>query len=935
MTEEVNVKKGPVKMSRRRPAMNKGSVLSELDSVEQQQKQDTLTTVKEDIKSEIIKEEDVKIDDEPKRVQVMPSTTQSYELDEEPAWQKKLKKEKDERVLKWIQTMAPKLKFPDIKDYSNESLNNGPFLLALIRYFEPKVIKEGTEETVEAALEIFKALDIEANDLKTLIFKAHENFTSPVYEGIIRQRNIEARVEASLNKPKKSLAKQKDCMTIMNFDDADEAINALEDNEGEGIDWVLFSYEKNDAKKFIYVAKGFEGLEEARDHLIKDTVNYLIIKTFITRSTGAAQAKVALVTLLNGRVKPLMKAKSGAHSASLIVTLRPVVHIDFEKKSDDVKDLEIDNLFLGQFKDIATSSVKARSKSLMPTSSSNSSSSGNSTPIKFDSGKTSTTSSPKVKSGTIAPSSTTPFLRREAPVSNVRTRRVSGRVSDLSYEDPKELASVFADLGKGKIQWMILSYTDIQNNPYILKVHSKGIGGCDSFKKTFEDPQIYFVITRLDQEESLESTLAKYILVTFVGPKAPPFSKSLSSGHRNVLMEYSRKYVSIGAQFQPHDISELTDDELASKISGTNVNSGKQVEYVPRTVTPFKSRTPNGSPTLGNSGFVRKKAGSFIQIAKSEEEQEFSGKEEIKNKLKELTDDKIQYFQLGISGKKYNEISIISEGTEGALEEDFLKLLPEESVCYFVLKFSFSETGYGMMTKYVFIDWIGSKLKPLAKAKFTGIKPSVSYFINSITKMNLEIQTSSIKDLEKESVLAKITGSRRRGSEMVLAVKQDKYKNLGKDKIELKFENKEKIESLVEKITQEDEKMKWCVMGYKGDSADTIEVKGSGEGLIDEMKNLCKKDNVLFFFFKYRYARSYHKDFDHLHKNYFGFFHWTGKEISLLEKGLSSHHWNSYTKLVTRKLDKLQHSIQGSHYHADDVKDITDERFVSALRLYD
>jgi len=189
---DVNVKKGPVKMSRRRPAMNKGNILSELDSVEEQAKQDSLTTVKEDIKSEIIKEEDVKIDEEPKRVQVIPSKkTDENQGDEQPAWMNKLKKEKDERVLKWIQTMSPKLKFPDIKDYSNDSLNNGPFLISLIRYFEPKTIKEGTKETVENALEIFKTLDIEGEDLKTIIFKAHEAFTSPVYEGIVRQRNIE------------------------------------------------------------------------------------------------------------------------------------------------------------------------------------------------------------------------------------------------------------------------------------------------------------------------------------------------------------------------------------------------------------------------------------------------------------------------------------------------------------------------------------------------------------------------------------------------------------------------------------------------------------------------------------------------------------------------------------------------------------------------
>jgi hypothetical protein len=141
---------------------------------------------------------------------------------------------------------------------------------------------------------------------------------------------------------------------------------------------------------------------------------------------------------------------------------------------------------MSKFKDISSASVKTRSTSLMPTKD---------VPI---------VNEPKQKSGTIVPSSTTPFLRREIK-SNVRTRRVSGRVSDLSYEDPKELASVFEELRKGKIQWMMLSYTDIQENPYILKVNSKGEGGVDSYKKLFSEEEIYFIITRLDQDESLES----------------------------------------------------------------------------------------------------------------------------------------------------------------------------------------------------------------------------------------------------------------------------------------------------------------------------------------------------------------------------------------------------------------------------------------------
>jgi hypothetical protein len=179
---DVNIKKGPIKTSKRRPAMNKGSVLSELDAVEELAKQDTLTSVKEDIKSDVIK-------DEPERIQVIPSSNGKTE--EQPLWLEKLKKEKDERVLKWILQMAPKVNHPDVKDYEIETLKNPSFLFALIRYFEPKAIKEGTKETVENAVDVFKSLNIEGENLKVLIFKAHEHFTSPVYEGIIRQRQIE------------------------------------------------------------------------------------------------------------------------------------------------------------------------------------------------------------------------------------------------------------------------------------------------------------------------------------------------------------------------------------------------------------------------------------------------------------------------------------------------------------------------------------------------------------------------------------------------------------------------------------------------------------------------------------------------------------------------------------------------------------------------
>jgi hypothetical protein len=158
---------------------------------------------------------------------------------------------------------------------------------------------------------------------------------------------------------------------------------------------------------------------------------------------------------------------------------------------------------------------------------------------------------------------------------------------------------------------------------------------------------------------------------------------------------------------------------------------------------------------------------------------------------------------------------------------------------------------------------------------------------------------------------------------------------LGKQKTELKYKNKDEISNLIKKLTDENDKMNWFAVSYTSDSFDTLEVYNQGENGIEEFKKILIEDKMIFIVFSLKWSRNYVKDIENLSKTFFGMVQWNGKKISVLEKALNSHHFNDFSSFIKSKMDTINYNISGGHLHTDDIEEITYDRLIKVMCLYD
>jgi len=327
---------------------------------------------------------------------------------------------------------------------------------------------------------------------------------------------------------------------------------------------------------------------------------------------------------------------------------------------------------------------------------------------------------------------------------------------------------------------------------------------------------------------------------------------------------------------------------------------------------------------------------------------EFTGKEEIAKALKELSSKsdvvyqdeatRLDYIKLKIQGKKMTDV-VVEEMGKGSLTEEWReKHLDVNNINVFILAVSSSEGGNGMITKYVFVQWNGAQTKFQIRAKASELRQSLYNYCTEVLFMGAEIQGCTLPEhLTKKIVLEKLTGSNVRGSEVEVQRKQEKYNELGKKKSQLSYENEASIYEALEKLVPLDgHEYDWMLVTYVDNSIDVLRLAHTGKGDCEAYKQYLKPNNMCFIVMRVMHAFGYQKDFaDTMSKPYYGLVHWKGAEVSVLEKGMSSHHWNNFAKMITRKLTAMKLSVQGSQYHAEYLNEVTMERIAKAMRLFD
>eukprot|EP01080_Neovahlkampfia_damariscottae_P004633 gene4633-8206_t len=502
-------------------------------------------------------------------------------------------------------------------------------------------------------------------------------------------------------------------------------------------------------------------------------------------------------------------------------------------------------------------------------------------------------------------------------------KKFGGQDFSLNYGEPEEMNAAFEQLAapKSELKWLIFEY---ENDEYTsVKVVQKGSGGVKAIKPHLSQEKVSYILMRISFMEYYD--IAKAILITVVGNECPHFLKALSSGHRQLLYNFAKTKISVAGEYQPDSLDNFTDQDLSAKLTGTQENNYRDAveedKNLHRSYSQIKSFTIKDVHSFTGGGA---------------KEVEFNGKDEMLKAVTEMKEnDQIEYLAFKVEGKTCRDLQYIQSDFKLHSDEWNEKFLDPEGNYYFIIAVKSSEIGYGMVTKYVLVIWNGANVKPMKKSKSSEVRFSIYSLVNGILQISSQMFASKPEDCSKDSLLEKITGSSLRGNEMDLKEKQEKYKDLGKQKTELKFKDLKEIQDTIEQITEETDEVDFLMVKYVPDTIDEIELFKKGNGGLDEMKQYLKDDEVCFIVLRVMHAFGYVKDLEGAAKPYYGIIQWQGEKITVLEKAMSSHHFNAFSKTARRKFDRLQLSVSGGHLHCEKLEEFNLDNLKKTMRLFD
>ncbi|KAL0487820.1 CoaA [Acrasis kona] len=663
-------------------------------------------------------------------------------------------------------------------------------------------------------------------------------------------------------------------------------------NSSTPTDWILFNYTDNLSIKVS--AQGSAGLNELKSHFEPSQAQYALLKVYVDETGYGGSPKIVFISWVGPGVTGKSKGRSAPHRALLLEACSDYVGIAGEYPLNDTTDTLTHEGVIGKL-----------------------------TGLK---GKDTSADSPLItRSNTATPTS----------------RSFGGRDSTLQYDTNVDEA--IKGLGGENIRWVMLNYTP--DDPYkVCVAHTGDKATTQQFAPLMNEQDIFFVIMRLGIGDGVKAAV-----ITYVGVNAHGFSKARSAGHRVNLYEHCKKLISISGEFAPQNLEDLTDANIINKILGGANEDAKSESSTPTAATPpFRMKQPDI------------KIENLDQFSGVYKDIDFKGRQEVMeaiNKLVESQSDMntqiehlnasnseilVPYVKLSIGGPKFRTITVTETdfvGNTGALVDQKWRdahLEPKDSFFVFLAVVT-SEAGYGLATKWVLVQWIGHLVKRLARGQIGELRQTVLNLCTGIVNVSGELQGCTLPEhLTLPLVQEKLTGSLVRGDSMKLERRQSKFQGFGKEKkSELVYKDIEQINAAIDAVVSENRECDWLVIGYVQDTIDCIELVAKGKGDCKEFERFLKPDQVCFVLMSIMHATGYHRDFAHLWKPYYGMILWKGAKISLLEKGLTGHHFNAFQKHTIQYLTKKNTALQGSHYQAETLEELTMERIKKTFRLFD
>jgi len=236
----------------------------------------------------------------------------------------------------------------------------------------------------------------------------------------------------------------------------------------------------------------------------------------------------------------------------------------------------------------------------------------------------------------------------------------------------------------------------------------------------------------------------------------------------------------LGAELQVLEPDELTEAKILEKLRGTRVERVDSPASTPKNSSgggaaapqpaapkpvaaavsspksepkPVKPQTTSSSGGTDSTpaGFSNAGVNTDTMVTFVDEEGVNKGLEDVRNDSSDTN-----WIMFGHIKEGSQQIQVLGKGGNGLEEMD--QFFKDESVVYGVLGQRVQDTGEGdySTTKYIFISWVGPKVKPLAKARSSQTRVALYNHAKKFLQLAGELQALEKTDVTLENVISKL-----------------------------------------------------------------------------------------------------------------------------------------------------------------------------------
>jgi len=247
-----------------------------------------------------------------------------------------------------------------------------------------------------------------------------------------------------------------------------------------------------------------------------------------------------------------------------------------------------------------------------------------------------------------------------------------------------------------------------------------------------------------------------------------------------------------------------------------------------------------------------------------------------------------------------NVVGVIGEGAGGLTEVS--AHLPDDEVRYALLRKT-HQVELAKTTKFVFISWTPEGIKPLRKALLSTYLPQVSELLKPY---HVSFNWSERNELNEKAILDKIGASAGTASHVVAHAENKQSAAAAKPKAspmvpssiredrKLNIVEEEALHAAIKDLRNDGSETNWVLIGYTDNNVDSLALKGSGSGGLEEIGSKLDDTQVLYGLFRVT------ESFDKTNRVMFGFFKLLSSShvaIPPVKKALISTHMGFITKL--------------------------------------